>query len=303
MSERTGFGRARIGIVVKPSDSRSQKVALELCQYLQRNKLDFLVDSEGASALSSFALSSSKIVSRKEIVDLVDFVVTLGGDGTFISAARFCTKSSAQMIGVNVGTLGFLTEISPVDLPNVLDGVLKGEATVEQRAILAAKLVTNSSAPNQLGFSAINDIVIAKGALARIFGVKLFVNDIEAAYIRGDGVIVSTPLGSTAYSLAAGGSIVHPGVEALLVTPICPHSLTSRPLIIPGSSKVTLKLDQEISGPSEEVYLTVDGQEGLKLAGGSIIEVKTSPDFVKIVTSPYRSYFQTLSGKLKWATQ
>ena len=294
--------RAKIGIVVKPSDLRSQKVALELCDHLKRNKLDFLVDSEGATALNSLSLASSQIVSRKEIVDLVDYVVTIGGDGTFISAARFSTQSSAQMIGVNVGTLGFLTEISPEELPDVLDSVFKGKAKVEKRAILSAKLITNSGASNQLGFSAINDIVVAKGALARIFGVTVFVNDIEAAYIRGDGVIVSTPLGSTAYSLAAGGSIVHPGVDALLVTPICSHSLTSRPLIIPGSSKVSLKLDREVFGPSEEVYLTVDGQEGLKLVGGSIVEVHTSPECVKMVTSPIRSYFQTLSGKLKWAT-
>ena len=294
--------RAKIGIVVKPSDLRSQKVALELCEHLKRNKLDFLVDNEGATTLSTLSLAANQIVSRKEIVDLVDFVVTLGGDGTFISTARFSTKNSAQLIGVNVGTLGFLTEISPSDLPSVLELVLKGEAKVEKRAILAAKLITNSGTANQVGFSAINDIVIAKGALARIFGVTLYVNDIEAAYIRGDGVIVSSPLGSTAYSLAAGGSIVHPGVDALLVTPICPHSLTSRPLIIPGSSKISLKLDREISGPSEEVYLTVDGQEGLKLFGGSMVEVQTSPECVKMVTSPYRSYFQTLSGKLKWAT-
>jgi len=292
--------RAKVGIVVKPKNARSSAVAEELSAYLQRNNIEFLVDTESVSVFHELGIREVQTVSRREIVELVDVVASLGGDGTFISVARFGSSRSANFIGVNVGTLGFLTEITPSELFSVLELALQGKAKVQKRAILSAQLKGREG--NEARFSALNDVVIAKGALARIFGVTLFVDDIEAAYIRGDGVVISSPSGSTAYSLAAGGSIVHPQVDALLVTPICPHSLTSRPLIIPGTSKVSLKLDDDASDRSAEVYLTVDGQEGMKIAGGGVVEVRTSTDSLKLITSPSRSYFETLSAKLKWAT-
>lgn len=290
--------RAKVGIVVKPRNAKAQELAKRLCEYLVQNKISFLVDSEGLSALSADLITQEQVVARQEIVSRVDYAVILGGDGTLISAARFPAKKPAKIIGVNVGTLGFLTEITAEELLDILEKALEGKVTIEKRPLLEATLFKKNG--GKKSYHALNDIVVAKGALARIFGVELKIDNISAASIRGDGVIVSSPSGSTAYSLAAGGSIVHPGVEAMLVTPICPHSLTSRPLIVPASSQIKLQIDPKLAPAGEEVFLTIDGQEGVQIFAEDEIEVRTSAYSVELVTSPSRTYFEMLATKLNW---
>jgi NAD+ kinase len=291
--------RATIGVVVKPKNPRAKELALTLCDYLRGNKISFFVDSEGKSSLPKNYLSKDEVVPRQQILARTDWAVILGGDGTLISAARFPCLNPAKIIGINVGTLGFLTEITADELFLTLECALRGEVTTEKRPLLEA--IYTSSRGITKTFHALNDIVVAKGALARIFEIELAIDGSTAASIRGDGIIVSSPSGSTAYSLASGGSIVHPKVGALLVTPICPHSLMSRPLIVPGTSKVSLLIQPTLPDVGAEVYLTVDGQEGLRVSGGDRVEVRTSSYEVELVTSPSRSYFDMLSHKLNWS--
>jgi len=288
--------RAKVGIVVKPKDQRAEALALELSNYLISNQITFFVDEEGSKLFPQGSLKPEQIIHRKEIVSHVDYAVILGGDGTLISAARYPTDRPAKILGVNLGTLGFLTEITTDEMISSLERTIRGEATIERRPLLEATYIAKDGSKEI--FHALNDIVVAKGALARIFGLELAIDGSAASSIRGDGIIVSSPSGSTAYSLAAGGSIVHPHVQALLVTPICPHSLMSRPLIVPGSARVSLLIDPEL--PGEEVYLTVDGQEGHKVTGGDRVEVRTSDYVVELVASSSRTYFEMLSHKLSW---
>jgi NAD+ kinase len=288
--------RASVGLVIKPNSRRASELAVALCDYLKTKQLTFVVDNEGSGSLPAGLIADSQVVPRRELIERVDWAVVLGGDGTLISAARYPCKKPAKIIGINVGTLGFLTEVTADELFDVMDRSLRGGIPGERRPLLEAKLVEASGSTRV--FYALNDVVIAKGALARIFGVEFSVDDGTAASIRGDGIIVASPSGSTAYSLAAGGSIVHPHVDALLITPICPHSLTSRPLIVPGSSKVVLRIEGELT---EEVFLTIDGQEGVRMTGGATIEISTSSHYFELITSPSRSYFDMLSHKLSWA--
>lgn len=288
--------RADVGIVIKPNNPRATELAVALCDYLFRKQLSFVVDNEGSGSLPAGLIRESQVVPRRKLIERVDWAVVLGGDGTLISAARYPCSRPAKIIGINVGTLGFLTEVTADELFDVVDRSLRGELPGERRPLLEARLVESDGVEKV--FYALNDVVIAKGALARIFGVEFSVDGSTAASIRGDGMIVASPSGSTAYSLAAGGSIVHPQVDAMLITPICPHSLTSRPLIVPGGSKVTLKIEGELT---EEVFLTIDGQEGLKMSGGARIEISSSSYFFELIVSPSRSYFDMLSHKLNWA--
>ncbi|MCB0346336.1 MAG: NAD(+)/NADH kinase, partial [Bdellovibrionales bacterium] len=255
--------------------------------------------SDIASELSDAELGSAAIVDREKVAAGADIVVVLGGDGTLISASRFPSAKNPRIIGVNMGTLGFLTEITRDELFDILAQTIAGETRTEERSMLSVEVLRDKKVVRE--FAAMNDAVLTKQAIARIFSVDLLVDGEFAATLRGDGVIVATPGGSTAYSMAAGGSIVHPQVDAILVTPICPHSLTSRPLVLPGSASLTLKLHMRAPSQNGDVYFTVDGQDGMELAPSDQIRIKKSPHSVRFVKSPTRTYFDVLGTKLKWA--
>lgn len=288
-----------VGIVAKATQPRAIELSLKLARWLSDRGVDCRVDRETALAKGMPNLPDAQLVDRNRLTAFCDPIVVLGGDGTLISVSRHAVKSCPRILGVNVGTLGFLTEVTVDELFPVLESVLNGTARLETRRLLSAEVIRNGALCAQ--YSAINDVVVGKEAIARIFGIELLIDGSLAAALRGDGVIVSTPGGSTAYSLAAGGSIVHPSVEALLVTPICPHSLTSRPLVVPGSSEVTLRVSPHQRSREGEVYLTIDGQEGMALESNDVIRVKTSDSSVRFVKSPSRNYFDVLGAKLKWA--
>ncbi len=293
-----------VGIVAKPSEPYAIELAKQLIDWLQAQSISFFVDDQivDDTALSpennawTQALPS---LPRSEFTSRCDPIVVLGGDGTFISVARHPDPTPKTVIGVNMGSLGFLTEISKSEVISVLKSVLAGTTPLERRYLLETKIYRNQKQVNS--FFAMNDIVVTKEALARIFPVKVTIDDCPAARIRGDGLIVATPGGSTAYSLAAGGSIVHPAVQALLMTPICPHSLTVRPLVLPGDSKLSLVIGKE-HGRSDSFFLTVDGQEGMEIHAGDTIEVTTSNFSYAVARSPGRSYYDILGEKLSWAS-
>lgn len=300
VAPRSAGGRPVIGIVAKQGHPLSKLLTERLIAWIDSRGLDLRVDREIADELGVARDRPEVVVSREEMTTAASPIVVLGGDGTLISVSRHPSGNEPLILGVNLGTLGFLTEITVDEMMPALEETLAGRAQSEPRFLLRAE-VSRVGGERSVHF-AINDIVITKEALARIFGVNLWVNHDHAALIRGDGVIVSTPCGSTAYSLAAGGSIVHPQVEALLLTPICPHSLTSRPLVLPGSSRVTLEVVTGSQRETDRVFLTIDGQDGMELSHGDRVVVTTSVHAVRFVKSPSRNYFQVLGTKLKWAT-
>jgi len=294
-----------VGVIAKTTNSsnlgankKSAKEATKtLLSWLKDKDISFLVEHETAKMLADSSIEKKQLCSRDGLTNACNIIVVLGGDGTLISVCRHPSYDTPTIIGVNLGTLGFLTEITVEEMIPTLEEVLAGTRKTEKRALLVTEIFRQGHEP--IKTYAMNDVVVSKEALARIFPVRFSVSGEYAAVIKGDGLIIATPAGSTAYSMAAGGSIVHPQVDAMLVTPICSHSLTSRPLILPGNKEIELTLDTEVEQP--HVYLTIDGQEGYPLGKDDRIVIKTSKKFMFFAKAKSKSYFEVLGTKLKWA--
>lgn len=225
----------------------------------------------------------------------VNWVVVLGGDGTLLGAARRVVKYGVPILGVNLGSLGFLTEIPLKRLYPALDMMLEGRLEVEGRLMLETKVVREGE---EMGcFLVLNDVVINKGALARILDLDVHINDQFLTTFRADGLIVSTPTGSTAYNLSAGGPILYPAMSNFILTPICPFTLTNRPIILPDSDTVYISMGK---ASEEKVSLTFDGQVGFDLIYGDRVMIYKSEKRLKLVKSPYQTYFEILRAKLMW---
>lgn len=289
-----------VGIAAKPFDPLGQYLSRELIAWLSERSLDYRLDRTIAAELGPTDFSPHKVVERRDLTAVCDPIVVLGGDGTLLSVCRHAFKGPPTVVGVNIGRLGFLAEISVDEIYSTLESVLNGKANFETRFLLQAQVFRDGELLSL--YHAVNDVVLTKEALARIFGIDITFDGETVSRIRGDGLIIATPLGSTAYSMAAGGSIVHPNVEGLLLTPICPHSLTSRPVVIPGTTKVSLRLAETDPVTASQVILTVDGQEGIGLTPRDEIVVTTSSRSFRLVTSPSRTYFEILEEKLNWGT-
>lgn len=285
----------KIGIIAKSTHTQAKELVRSITELLLSKKLDIVVDQETLYLLEKKEVS---VQARSDITNICDLIIVLGGDGTLISVCRHPSKKSPKIIGVNLGTLGFLTEITITELTDAIENAIAGKSVLEKRSLLSAEIFLKGKEKKQT--YALNDVVISKETIARIFPTKVSVDGKLAAIMRGDGVIVASPSGSTAYSLAAGGSIVHPRVDAILITPICPHSLTSRPLVIPGNSMVELEI--EPGAEQFASYLTVDGQEGYSLSSGDKVKITTSEFYVLFAKSCSRTYFDVLGTKLKWAS-
>jgi NAD+ kinase len=224
----------------------------------------------------------------------VDWVAVLGGDGTLLGAARKIGRYGLPILGINLGGLGFLTEIPVKRLYEDIERLLAGEIDIETRLMLQARVVRDSE--ELCHFSALNDIVINKGALARIIDLRVSIDDRFLTTFRADGLIISTPTGSTGHNLSAGGPILYPNLEALIVTPICPFTLTHRPIIVPDTSLIEIRMGKH----SEEVILTFDGQVGFNLMDNDTIFVSKSDKKLRLIKSPNQDYFDILRTKLKW---
>ncbi|HID79457.1 MAG TPA: NAD(+)/NADH kinase [Aquifex aeolicus] len=246
-----------------------------------------------------------RVVSDQEELDFVEKIapaeikncnlcVAIGGDGTFLAAAQRVAPLGVPIIGINLGRFGFLTEIETSEVNNLLPKALRGELPLQERMVLEVFL-ENDKGRKFIGY-AINDIVISKSALARMIDISIDTSLGHLGTISGDGIIVSTPTGSTAYALAAGGPIVYPTLDAKILVPICPHTLTQRPLVVAGNVAIYLKLKTDYS----QVYLTVDGQFGEEISVKDKVIVQKAPFKLKMVVHPYRSYFDLLRIKLKW---
>lgn len=277
----------RVALVAKPASRQAVKITAELAEWLRRRGLQVCLDE-----------SSRRAIGRGDFEeygpeDAVDLVIALGGDGTLLAAARQLLEG-VPLLGVNLGTLGFLTEFGRDEMYPGLVTVLSGDYTLEKRSLLAVEL--RRKAGESLHYRAFNDAVISKGARSRIIDLRVRVDDHRVASYRSDGLIVSTPTGSTAYNLSAGGPILHPQLSVIVMTPICPHTLSLRPVVVPDSATLSVVLETR----SEEVYLTVDGQEGTTVGYHDRLLITRSPVHVQLVKAGGRTFYDNLRGKLRW---
>lgn len=278
----------RIGVVAKATSQEAIDMALELADWLERRGLTVALDE---------ACRRARLKVESESFDAesaYDLVVVLGGDGTLLSVAR-SVGGAVPVLGANLGNLGFLTEVGRHELyPSLLE-VLEGDFVTESRALFDVEL-QRAGGGNGSQFRVLNDAVVAKSALARIVELGLRVDGQLIGTYNADGLIVSTPTGSTAYNLSAGGPIVNPLLPVAVITPICPHTLSLRPIVVPDDSVIEVTLETS----DEEVYLTLDGQEGVELKHRDTVRIVASTERVRLVRCTGRTFYENLRGKLRW---
>src|SRR5437868_6899110 len=272
-------GRAQLSVVVPP-----------LLKWLREHEIEPVLDEETAKALPGGLLGQP----ARAVADASQLLLVLGGDGTILAAARLAAPRRIPILPINMGRLGFLTSFTLDELYPALEEVLAGRASISQRVMLQAELVRGGSVIEAQ--CALNEAVIHKGAFARMIQLELGINSDFVCRYRADGLIVSSPTGSTAYSLSAGGPIVHPHVEAFVITPICPHMLSDRPLVVRDSSMVEIQL----TGETDSVYLTLDGQIGIPLQATDTVRVLRAKEELQLIQPPQKPYFEILRNKLKW---
>ena len=285
----------RIGIIAKQNKPEAVPIVRNLVEWLLPKKIEVYIE-KGMGELFDPPLTGPHLnsVGREDIPAQVEMMIVLGGDGTLLSVARLVRDRNVPILGVNLGGLGFLTEITLEELYHVLEKVVQGDFFTNERVVLSASVIRREE--RMAEFTVLNDAVINKGALARIIDLETTINGEYLTTFKSDGLILSTPTGSTAYNLSAGGPIVYPSLHCIIITPICPHTLTNRPIVIPDDVEIraTLKTKQQ------EVILTLDGQQGFTLEFEDVVEVKKAEGHILLIQSPYRHYFELLREKLKW---
>ena len=285
----------RIGIAVKPKLVEAHETLAELSTWLAQRHVDAVWTTEAAMLVDG---GDRKVAEREALPSQVDVVVVLGGDGTLLAMAKAIAESGRDIpiLAVNFGSLGFLTEITRPEMFASLEAVTSGQATHDLRMMLRATATRKGQSP--LSHLALNDVVFTRTALSRMIELSVSVGDQFVTSVKADGLIVATPTGSTAYNLAAGGPIVHPSMDALVLTPIAPHMLTNRPIVIPTEREVRVRSTGSNAG--DEVYVTVDGQTGFGLHEGDEIAIAKAERPLRLIRSTTRSYFEVLRQKLKW---
>jgi NAD+ kinase len=285
----------RIGIAVKPKLVEARETLAEISAWLRERRVETVWTTEAAALVDG---GDRKVAEREALPTQVDVVLVLGGDGTLLSMAKAIAESGRDVpiLAVNFGSLGFLTEITRPEILSSLDAVLNNRATLDLRMMLRATATRPAQA--SLSHMALNDVVFTRTALSRMIELSVSVGDQFVTAVKADGLIVATPTGSTAYNLAAGGPIVHPSMDALVLTPIAPHMLTNRPIVIPTEREVRVRSTSSNAG--DEVYVTVDGQTGFGMQEGDEIAITKSERPLRLIRSTTRSYFEVLRQKLKW---
>jgi len=278
----------KIGIICKTGISEPVVILKELLPWLRQKGYEPFVDVETAAALNIDGFARSQIPS------LSDLIIVLGGDGTLISTCRLVADKGVPVLGVNIGGLGFLAEIPVEKLYEMLEIVLTGNCPIEERLMLRAQVLRHGALIAE--YNVLNEVVVNKAALARIIDLETYINQSYVTTFKADGLIISTPTGSTAYSLSAGGPVLYPTLDNMVVTPICPHTLTNRPIVLAGNSIIEVIL----RSPTERVYLTLDGQIGFSVMQNDTIVVEKSPFKTRLLIPCDRDYFEILREKLKW---
>jgi len=273
----------KIGLIAKPHN--------DVVAYL-KEAVSVLEDLGAECIIEEIAadmLNRKNGIKRDDVSSLSDLIILIGGDGTFLSVAESAVKAGIPIAGFNLGTLGFLTELKKESISSFVIRLVRGEFRISERKLLEVKFRGENS-------MSLNDVVLSKGDIARIIKLSLEIDAVEVSEIRADGLIISTPTGSTAYSLSAGGPILAPEVNGVVITPICPHSLTFRPFVVPDSSEIRVTL----SSDSDNVVITLDGQKVIPMNPNDSVTVTTGKKKLKMVVSDELNYFRLLSEKLKW---
>jgi NAD+ kinase len=280
----------RLGIISKPNEPRAIAVAAQIAKWAEALGLKLLVDS----CISGLP-PETVCASQQYIADNSDLLIALGGDGTMIHTARLVAGHGTPVLGINLGSLGYLTEFAVEETISALEEVSRGDYQIDRRTMLDWQVVREGEKLS--AGRVLNDVVVNKTALARIIEIDCSINSHHVTTYRGDGLIVATPTGSTAYNLSAGGPIIYPTTQAIAIAPICPHTLTNRPIVLPDTLEITLQLVTR----GQEVMLTSDGHTGVPLIVGDRVEIKKSDKTFNLVRPKGRDYFQILRDKLKWS--
>jgi NAD+ kinase len=285
----------RVGIVAKSHLREAAPHLVEVAAWLEARGITAVLETATAALMPPAA--NRRVADRRALVDTVDMVLVLGGDGTLLGMADRIgeARSTIPILGVNFGSLGFLTEVTFPELYQTLEAAVGGQAHVEERLMLRSTTIRGRAPVAE--HIVLNDVVVTKGAHSRMIDLSVSIGDEFVTRVKADGLIVATPTGSTAYNLASGGPIVQPTVEALIVTPIAPHTLTNRPIVIPAPSPVRIQPQMD---DHDEVFATFDGQAGLQLAAGDELRVCCAEQRLRLIRPPTRSYFEVLRRKLKW---
>lgn len=281
-----------IGVCLKPGEPRAVAVVEWLIRWCAERNIELVGDESAAEGTSLPAMK------RRELCAQVDLIVSVGGDGTLLSVARSTGTRAVPILGVNLGSLGFLTEINSDELEDSLERLLAGTLKIESRMRIAVQVMRDGE--EVAHFQALNDAVIAKSAVSRMIDLVAHADGLEVSRYYADGLIVSTPTGSTAYSLSAGGPILVPGLEAIVLTPICPHSLTQRAIVLPQQTRLEIEVREIGTG---HVTLTVDGQEAVELRDHDRVITCRSESPAEIVQSPFRTRYEIMHQKLRWGAR
>jgi NAD+ kinase len=286
----------KVGVVARKELHGASTMLAEIAGWLQARGIQTVFDTD--TAVLAGVPKDWPIATRDDLPKFVDLIVALGGDGTLLGMANRIAQAGVDIpiLGINFGSLGFLTEVTLAEIHPALEATLDGTAPVERRMMLHGQVLRGQSVVGDR--LALNDIVVNRGSMSRIVDMQVWAGDETITHVRADGLIVTTPTGSTAYSLAAGGPIVHPDVDALVLTPIAPHTLSFRPIVIPGSLEIRIK--PLVEGGSDELYATIDGQHGVRLEAGDEVVVRRATQRMALVRAQTRTYFDVLREKLKW---
>ncbi len=279
----------KVGLILKRQDVRVRSVVGEVIPWLKSRGVEVFLDRVSGEQCPGVA----NVVAAEELASKVDIAIVLGGDGTLLHAARLLGANGVPILGINLGSLGFLTEVKLDEMYAAFEKLLSGQYQSEERVLLNVEVLRSGSIEAQ--FLALNDAVINKGALARIIDLEVSVNSQPVLSTRADGLIISTPTGSTAYSLAAGGPILYPTLDAFIIAPICPHALANRPLVIPDRDEVEIRLARGV-----DVMLTVDGQVGMPLQQEDCLRLRRAQSTMKLVLPFGSAFFRLLREKLRW---
>ncbi|MBN2318606.1 MAG: NAD(+)/NADH kinase [Acidobacteria bacterium] len=279
----------KIGLIFKWHDERVPKIVNDIIPWLQARDVEVFIDETTAK---QFPVRTS-VVPTDELAGNVDVIGVFGGDGTLLHATRLVGSTGVPIIGINLGSLGFLTKYKIEEMHAAFDDLLTGQYQLQERMLLDVEVIKTGKTVAR--YRALNDAVINKGALARIIDLEISVNSQPMLLTRADGLIISTPTGSTAYSLAAGGPILYPTLDAILIAPICPHALTNRPVVIPNRDVVEVCLRR-----GNDVMLTVDGQVGMPLLEQDSLKISRAESVMRLVLPSDSTFFNLLREKLRW---
>jgi NAD+ kinase len=283
----------RIGVISRPRRSNLPEVIPPLLKWFADRKIPVVYDIETGTAVGQPGTGKT----RHQVAQETDILLVLGGDGTILAAAREAAPRGIPILPINMGSLGFLTSFSAEEMYSALEDTLAGRAITEERVLIRAERTREGQVlTRQL---VLNDAVVHKGTLARMIEVELYIDEAFVCRYRADGLICASPTGSTAYSMSAGGPIVEPGVSAILITPICPHTLSDRPIVVSDTAHIELILSQS----SDSVFLTLDGQTGVPMQVGDRVKITRATEKLKLLQPPNKSYFQILRNKLKWGEE